>query len=293
MTAIDVANINGRITPVESAVIPVNDHGFLYGDSVYETVRTYGRRPFLMDRHLERLWRSAAAIRLSLAWTREDIARESGRTLQAAGGEGELALRIMATRGPGPMGYDPELCPHPTLVILTRPLPPATIAESEHGVTAAVVAVRRNPIVALDPRIKSSNLLNNILAAQQAKDAGAQEAILFNTTEHLAEGTLTNVFLVRDAVVKTPSLDCGLLSGVTRELVLEMAGADGMAVEEGRYDRADLDGAQEIFLTGTTREILPVATLDGRPVGQGRRGPVTARLQQLFQARVRAFLREA
>jgi len=293
MTAIDIANINGRISPVESAFIPVSDHGFLYGDSVYETVRTYARRPFLLDRHLERLWRSAAAVRITLPWTRDDLTREARRTLDAVGGDAELALRIMATRGSGPMGYDPDLCPRPTLVMLTRALPPFSAAESEHGVTAAVVAVRRNPIVALDPRIKSSNLLNNILAAQQAKDAAAQEAILFNTTGHLAEGTLTNVFLVRGAVVKTPSLDCGLLSGVTRELVLEMARDDGLAVEEGRYDRADLAGADEIFLTGTTREILPVATLDGRPVGEGRRGPVTARLQELFGARVRAFVQEA
>lgn len=293
MSDIEIANINGRITPLDGAFIPVNDHGFLYGDSVYETVRTYGRRPFLLPRHMERLWRSAAAIRLRLPWDREEIEREIHRTLDASDKPGEFALRIMTTRGPGPLGYDPDLCPHPTLAILLRSLRAPSDRERGVGVSAAVVPVRRNPIEALDPRIKSSNLLNNILAAQQARDAGVEEAILFNTAGHLAEGPLTNVFLVRGGRLCTPSLDCGLLSGVTRELVLEMAHEEGLPVEEGRYERAQLQDAEEIFLTSTTREILPVASLDGRPVGAGSRGPITARLQELFRARVTAFLESA
>jgi branched-chain amino acid aminotransferase len=290
MSDIEIANINGRITPLDGAFVPVNDHGFLYGDSVYETVRTYGRRPFLLAPHLDRLRRSADAIRLRLPWRREEITREMRRTLAASDKSCEFALRVMATRGPGPMGYDTALCPQPTLVILLRSLPAASEAERAAGSSAAVVAVRRNPIEALDPRIKSSNLLNNILAAQQAKDAHADEAILFNTAGHLAEGTLTNVFFVRDGVLHTPSLDCGLLSGVTRELILEMTRGAGMPVEEGRYERETLQAATEIFLTSTTREIVPVATLDGRRVGGGARGPITERLQRMFRERVQAFL---
>ncbi|HKY33231.1 MAG TPA: aminotransferase class IV [Candidatus Polarisedimenticolia bacterium] len=290
MSDIELANVNGTISAVGEACIPVNDHGFLYGDSVYETVRTYGGRPFLVERHLERLSRSAAAIRLPLPWSFGHVRSEMDRTLARAPGAGERALRIMATRGPGPLGYDPALCPSPTLVILLRTLRPPAADQRERGLSAAIVPVRRNPIESLDPRIKSSNLLNNILAAQQAKDAGADEAILFNTAGHLAEGTNTNVFFVSDGTLRTPSLDCGLLSGVTREVVLELAAEAAIPAEEGRYGEQALRSAREIFLTSTTREIVPIAVLDGRAVGEGRRGPVTARLQSLFDRRVASWL---
>ncbi|HEY3175390.1 MAG TPA: aminotransferase class IV [Candidatus Polarisedimenticolia bacterium] len=285
----EFANVNGSIAPLDRATVSVNDHGFLYGDGVYETVRTYDGRPFLVERHLERLERSAAAIRLRLPWSRLDLAGEIDRTLAAvrgAGGAGEFAIRIMTTRGPGPLGYDPDLCPRPTLVILARFLKPVPIEDREIGIAAIVAGVRRNPIEALDPRIKSTNLLNNILAAQQAKDAGAAEAILCNTAGFLAEGTLTNVFFVKDGAVRTPSLDCGILSGVTRDLLLELGPRGGLTFEQGRYRAEDLSEADEIFVTSTTREILPVALLDGRPVGSGSRGPITQRLQVLFRRRV-------
>lgn len=288
----EFANINGTITGMDRATVSVIDHGFLYGDSVYETVRTYGRRPFLMERHLERLERSASAIHLRLPWSRRHLAGEIDRTLEAArgaGSGGEFAIRVMTTRGPGPLGYDPDLCPRPTLVILVRPLTPVSAADREIGIPAIVAKLRRNPIESLDPRIKSSNLLNNILAAHQAKDAGAVEAILFNTAGFLAEGTLTNVFFVKDGDVRTPSLDCGILSGVTRDLLLDLAARAGTTIEQGRYSEQDVSSAEEIFVTSTTKEILPVARLDGRPVGSGSRGPVTRRLQDLFRRRVEAI----
>ena len=287
----EIANVNGLINPVERACVPANDHGFLYGDSVYETICTYDRRPFLMDRHLDRLGRSAAAIRLVLPWGRDHLAQETTRTLTEARGDGEFAIRIVATRGTGPLGYDPDLCPSPNLVILVRGLPPLTREEREIGISAVIASVRRNPIEALDPGIKSGNLLNNILAAQEAKDASADEAILFNTAGFLAEGTLTNVFFVKGGHLRTPSLDCGILSGVTRELLLELAVVAELPCEQGNYSRDELLGADEIFLTSTTREILPVARIDGRPVGQGQRGPITQRLQGLFRRRVEQFLR--
>ena len=297
MSGIELANINGTIAPTDRAVIPVGDHGFLYGDSVYETVRTYGRRPFMMASHLDRLARSGAAIRLAVPWSREHMVQEAERTIQAAGGvaDTEFALRIMATRGVGPMGYDLALCRNPNLVILLRVLEPIGRAEREVGIAATVVSVRRNPIEALDPRIKSSNLLNTILAYQEALGSGAQEAILLNTSGHLAEGTLTNVFFVKANTLKTPALDCGLLSGITRELVIDLARSAGIAVAEGRYRREDLAEADEIFLTSTTREIVPVASLDGRAMGPGGagRGPVTRQLQAMFRDVVDAFLHDA
>ena len=296
MSSNDYANVNGFITPLDRAVVPVSDHGFLYGDSVYETVRTYGRRPFLLRQHLQRLARSAEAIRLRLPWEPGHLTRQIDLTIDAATGgrtDHEFAIRIMATRGPGPLGYDPDLCPTPTLAIIVRPLHPMSTMEREGGVAAIISTVRRNPIESLDPRIKSSNLLNNILAAQQAGDAGAFEAILFNTAGEVAEGTLTNIFMVKSGRIQTPSVDCGILSGVTRELVFELAAGSGQTIEEGRYRREALAEADEIFLTSTTREIIPVSRLDGRLVGKGRPGPVTLRLRDLFARRIADFLAEA
>ncbi|HET6373626.1 MAG TPA: aminotransferase class IV [Candidatus Polarisedimenticolia bacterium] len=281
-----IANVNGSIGPADRPSIPASDHGFLYGDSVYETVRTYGRRPFLMERHLERLERSAGAIKLHLPWGRDHITRETERTLPAVPGDAELVIRIVATRGAGPFGYDPDLCPSPNLVILVRPLAPPTAAEREFGVKAVVASVRRNPIEALDPRIKSSNLLNNILASFEAKQAGAVEAILLNTAGCVAEGTNTNVFFVKDGRVLTPSLECGILSGLTREIVIDLVGKAGLTLTQGRFRLEEAANADELFLTGTTREVLPVSHLDGRPVSTGRRGPVTSLLQDLFRRRV-------
>ncbi|MFQ5700901.1 MAG: aminotransferase class IV [Acidobacteriota bacterium] len=293
MDCTELANINGHITPIDRASISVTDHGFLYGDSVYETIRTYDRRPFLMTTHLDRLRRSAAAIRLDLPWSRDHLTRETRRVLARAGGhptKGEFTIRILVTRGNGPFGYDPGICSTPNLVILLRTLSVPTDEQREHGVQAIIASVRRNPIEALDPRIKSSNLLNNILAALEARDAGADEAILFNTSGFLAEATQSNIFFVRDGQLHTPAIRCGLLSGVTRDLVLELARAARISSHEGMYRREDLLEAGEIFLTSSTREILPISRLDGRSVGSGRCGTVTRRLQQLFHDQVARFL---
>lgn len=287
----ELANVNGAIAPIDRAVISVTDHGFLYGESVYETIRTYGRRAFLVRRHLERLERSAASIMLALPWTRHHIAGEVHRTLAVAGeGPGEYAIRIVATRGNGPFGYDPALCPEPNLVILVRRLSEPASDPRATGVTAAIASVRRNPIESLDPRIKSSNLLNNILAAHDARRAGADEAVLFNTAGFLSEGTQSNIFFVARGTLHTPSLDCGLLSGVTRDLVLDLAAAMGIPREEGRYRREELEAADEAFFTSTTRELLPICRLDGRPVGGRRPGPVTLRLHDGYRALVERFL---
>ncbi len=286
----ELANINGTIEPLATARVPVTDHGFLYGDSVYETLRTYARRPFLVPAHLGRLERSAESIRLRLPWDRAHVTSEIDRTIGASGGEGELVIRLIATRGSGPMGYDLETCVSPSLVILLFRLHPVPAGQREGGVAAVISSVRRNPIESLDPGIKSSNLLNNILAAQDARDAGVHEAILFNTSGHLAEGTMTNVFFVIGGHLMTPSPACGILRGVTRDLLIELARETGIPCEEGRFDRRKLEAAEEIFITSTTREILPVTRLDSRPVGGGVRGPVTGALQRAFGRQVEAFL---
>ena len=166
MSQIELASVNGVIGPLAQAVIPVSDHGFLYGDSVYETIRTYGIRPFLLEAHLDRLGRSAQAIHLRLPWGAEHMTRSISRIVEEARAEAartgrspipEFALRVVTTRGVGPLGYDPALCPSPGLVLILRELPPASRAECESGVTAIISTIRRNPIASLDPRIKSSN----------------------------------------------------------------------------------------------------------------------------------------
>ncbi len=291
-TGAEWANINGTITPLSEAVIPAADHGFLYGDSVYETIRTYGRRAFLVPEHLERLRRSATAIRLALPWSAGHIAGEVARTLMQAPSRGEYALRVVATRGPGPLGYDPALCPQPGLMILMWPLVEPTPDQRAQGIPAALVTIRRNPIAAQDPRIKSSCLLNCVLAAQEAALSGALEGLMLNMDGHVAEGTSTNIFFVSRSVLRTPALSCGILGGVTRDLVIELARQDEIPCEEGAWPGEELATASEIFVTSTTREILAVGTLDGRPVGRAGRGPITTRLHELFRQRVETMMDE-
>lgn len=284
----EIVNLNGRITPASEARVSVLDRSFLFGDGVYETLRTYGGRPFLLERHLDRLEYSAARLGIPLREPRQALAAEVERTLDAAGNP-DSVLRIVLTRGEGLPEGDPALCrTQPNRMILVRPFQPPPESLYETGTAAAVVAIRRNDRRALDPRIKSNNLLNNLLASMEAHRHGVPEGILLNLEGDVAEGSSANVFLVDGEEILTPSLDTGILSGITREIVLEIARAEGLPAREERLPEARLREAQEIFLTSTTREILPVVRLDLRPVGDGHPGPVTRRLLGLFRAHVRA-----
>jgi branched-chain amino acid aminotransferase len=280
----ELINVNGTISPAGRAVVPALDHGFLYGDAVYETVRTYRGEPFLLDRHLERLAASCARIRIEMPPASE-VDREVRRTLREAA-NAESYIRIMVTRGAGPIGYEKGLCPRPNLVVIVLPLKPVPREAYEKGVAAVVGARRRNPVESLDPAIKSCNLLNNVLASLEAQDAGAHEAILLNTRGFVAEGTHTNVFFVEGGRLLTPSLACGILSGITREAILRTAREEGIPCEEGEYPPDALRAADEVFVTSTLQEIVPVSTLDGRPVGDGRPGPITLRLLGAFRRRL-------
>lgn len=281
----EVINVNGTITPARKAMVPVMDHGFLYGDAVYETLRTYDRVPSLLDRHLERLARSCCKIRLDPPGSSR-ISEELKRTLERAGDQ-ESYIRIMVTRGSGEIGYEHSLALEPGVVIIVLEYREIPARHYEQGVAAVLGRRRRNPVNALDPAIKSCNLLNNLLAHMEAQDAGAHETILLNTEGNLAEGSHTNVFLVEGGVLKTPSLSCGLLSGITREVALELARKEGIPTEEGRFPGETISQAEEVFITSTLQEILPVTRLDGRPVGEGRPGPVTRRLLKNYREYVR------
>jgi len=268
--------IDGRITDENEAFVPVLDRGFLYGDSVYEVTRTSGGRPVDLGRHLDRLARSAAAIGLDLPG-RAEVEGAVGETLAAAGA-GEAYVRIIVTRGGGEIGLDPALADRPRLIVLVRPLPLLAPSLYEDGVEIALVAVRRNPRRALDPAIKSGNYLNNILGLREARARGAHECIMMNAEGWLTEGSTSNLFVVRGDAVRTPAFDDGLLDGITRGRILELARGAGVPAAEAHLGRDDVLGADEAFLTSSLRGVLPVVRVDGFHLADGRPGPLTRAL---------------
>ncbi len=278
-------NVNGVITPPEAAVIPALDRGFLFGDSVYETIRTYNGRPFRLQQHLDRLRRSAEALGIPHRDAPVDAGDEVIRTLREFG-DGESAVRVVLSRGVGPIGYDPAPAGPPTVVIYVRPCPVIPAAWVREGVDIAVVDVQRNDRLALDPAIKSSNLLNNLTAWMEARRLGAFEPILLNAAGHLSEGASSNLFLVGDGRLMTPDPESGIIRGITRALVLDLARADGMSVEERSLTADALRRADEAFITSTLKGILPVRRCDGWPVHDGRPGTLTRRLMDLFERTV-------
>jgi branched-chain amino acid aminotransferase len=288
--------VNGRITGERDAVIQVFDHGFLYGEGVYEVMRTYNRKPFLYGRHTERLRKSAEMIELGVPFSDDDLLariRETADVFYAgerdAGRGTEMYIRVLLTRGVGPMTYDPAACPEPTLVIIIKAQvdPPATAYDE--GVKVILVPVVRNHPFSINPLIKSNNLLNNALASQYAMRNGGFEAIMRNYRSEISECSQSNLFVVRDGVVLTPPIDAGLLAGITRAFVFEVGAASGVVVREQTLNDADLLGADEMFLTSTTREIVPIVTVNDSRIGAGTPGPITRRLLAEFRSRVKAL----
>lgn len=285
--------LNDRFVKDEEAVISVFDHGFLYGDGVYETIRSYGSRIFMRDQHLARLRRSADAIGLTipipdLTWPdllHESMARNNiGDALQDA------YLRITISRGAGDIGLDPALCPTPTVVIMAKPLHPPTPEQYRTGVSLIVAKTRRNLPSALSPQIKATNFLNNILAKREAIAAGAFDSILLNWESHLTECTVSNLFFVQTRRLCTPALACGLLDGVTRDIVLSLAREARVPIDEGHFGIEAIHKADECFLTNTSMEVLPVTMVDGNQVGNGTPGTLTQGLHRLFIANRIRFL---
>lgn len=274
-------NVNGVITAAAQAVIPVYDHGFLYGEGVYEVFRTYHGVPFLFDRHQARLRASAARLALDVPFSDQEVERRSLDTMTAAGlGDGNDAyVRILLTRGVGEITYDPAACPVPSLVIIAKPIPPTPDAYYEHGIKVVMVAdIIRNHPESVSPLIKSNNLINNALGMQQAIRAGAAEAIFRNYRGELAECAQSNLFIVSNGVVKTPPLDAGLLAGITRAFTMEAGAGIGIGCQETPLHDQDLFGADEAFYTSTTREIVPIVQVDDRRIGDGLVGPITRKL---------------
>jgi branched-chain amino acid aminotransferase len=284
-------NVNGLIMDQERAVISVFDHGFLYGEGVYETWRTYNGEPFLFDRHVRRLRNSAGMLALPVPLADEQLDARCRETMRAAGlgaGGPEAYVRVLLTRGIGELSYDPASCPSPSIVIIVRPHVPPPAEVYERGVKVALVPIVRNHPDTVNPLIKSNNLLNNALAMQEAFRRGADEGVMRNYRGELAECTQSNLFIVKNGVVSTPPLSAGLLPGITREFVFEIAlrraAGPQIPVAEAVLRDADLLQADEAFLTSSTREIVPIVQVDEQVIGTGVPGPITRALLERFRA---------
>jgi branched-chain amino acid aminotransferase len=276
-----LVHVGAEIVPAASAAVPILDHGFLFGDSVYEVVRTGNGRPFQLSEHLARLRRSAALIYFELPWDEDEIARRI-EALGARLAVDEAYYRIIATRGPGPITLLPDECEEAGLYIIGRGLIRHPARMYEQGCNLAVVRRLRTDPRSLDPRAKTGNYLNNMLGLIEAKRAGADDAVFLNADENLTECTTSNIWMVEEGRVVTPPLEEGLLQGITREWILGALPGDGLDVSEEPVDRARLSAADEIFLSGTVKGVMPVAAVDGETVGAGRPGPVTRRVARLY-----------
>jgi branched-chain amino acid aminotransferase len=288
-------NVNGRVSDQEHAVIPVFDHGFLYGEGVYETLRTYNGQPFLFDRHMRRMRRSAGMLALSVPLTDAEIDARFRETMAAAGLAGgpgrEAYIRILVTRGIGELTYDPAATPNPSIVVIVKPNVDPSREVFEGGVRVSMVGVVRNHPGTVNPLIKSNNLLNNALAMQEAFRSGGYEGVMRNYKGELVECTQSNLFIVKDGAALTPPLDAGLLPGITREFLFEVGAEAGIPVREQSLRDADLYDADESFLTSTTREVVPIVQVDDRQIGAGRPGPITKALLEGYRRKAQALTR--
>jgi branched-chain amino acid aminotransferase len=288
-------NVNGRVFDQEHAVISVFDHGFLYGEGVYETLRTYNGQPFLFDRHMRRLRKSADMLALGVPLTDAEIDARFRDTMRTAGlgdgVDGEAYLRILVTRGIGELTYDPTACPTPSVIVIAKPHVSPSAEIFERGVKVALVPIVRNHPGSVNPLIKSNNLLNNALAMQEAFRRGGFEGVMRNYRGELAECTQSNLFIVKNGAALTPPLDAGLLPGITREFLFDVGREVGIAVREAVLRDDDLFGADESCLTSTTREVVPIVRVDDRIIGTGRPGPVTHALLDGYRRKAESMTR--
>ncbi|MBX3438919.1 MAG: branched-chain-amino-acid transaminase [Planctomycetaceae bacterium] len=274
--------VSGKLLPKEQAVVSVYDHGLLYGDGVFEGIRVYGGRVFLLDEHVERLYESAKAIRLEIPLSPAEMTTAVEETV-AANGIADGYVRLVITRGAGTLGLDIRRTSHPQVIIIADTItlyPPELYEKGLELVTASTI---RNHPSALSARIKSLNYLNNIMAKIEATDQDKVEALMLNHKGEVAECTGDNIFIVKQGVLKTPPPDAGILEGITRGAVIRLAQQDGITVQQTTMVRHDVYVADECFLTGTAAEVIPAVKVDGRVIGDGSPGPVTRRLLDLFR----------
>ena len=273
--------IDGSVVDGSEARVPVLDHGLLYGDGVFEGIRIYGRRVFRLEDHLRRFANAAKAIALELPGGIADVREIVLETARAFGAD-EAYVRLIATRGEGPLGIDPTQCPEPRLICIVDLLAVYPEDKRSAGIDLLTSSWRRPSADVLDPRVKSLNYLNNVLAKFEAKQRGGDEALLLNAAGSIAETSVANVFAVRDGDLLTPPSSDGALEGITRATVLELAGFLGIPARTQSLGRFDLFAASEVFLTGSGAGLVPVRSLDGRSIGDRGAGPVYEKVWSAF-----------
>lgn len=273
--------ISGKYYDKEHAKISVYDHGLLYGDGVFEGMRSYHGKVFRLQEHLDRLWDSARSIWLNIPISQEQMAAAVNETL-AKNGIRDGYIRLIVTRGSGTLGLDPNKCPVAEVIIITDHIQLYPKEFYDNGLKIVTAATVRNHTAALSPRIKSLNYLNNILAKIEGLRAGCVEALMLNTNGEVAECTGDNIFLVKGGVLFTPPIDAGILEGITRNAVIELAEAAGITVKQIPLSRHDVYIADEVFLTGSAAEVIPVVEIDSRSIGDGKPGPMTKQLTSKF-----------
>ena len=278
--------LDGRLVPGEQASVSVMDHGVLYGDGVFEGIRSYSGRILKLKTHLDRFFESAKAIRLGLPYSADQLA-DAIRSTLSANGRADAYIRLAATRGVGSMGLNPFLSPTPSVFVITCELKMYPQELYDNGMKVITSSVLRNHPAALSPRIKSNNYLNNILAKIEAIDAGCLEAVMLNTQGNVAECTGDNIFIAKHGKLYTPPLHAGILEGITRNIVIELAKQHGIEVVETDLTKHDLYTADEMLLTGTGAEVIAVTEIDNRKIGygdqEGKPGPLTLKLNNAFR----------
>jgi branched-chain amino acid aminotransferase len=274
-------HISGKLYDKADAKISVYDHGLLYGDGVFEGIRSYNGKVFRMRQHLDRLWNSAKAIWLQIPITQDEMAKAINDTL-AVNGVRDGYIRVVVTRGAGTLGLDPNRCERPEVIIIADRIALYPEKFYRKGLEIVTVSTARNHPAALNPRIKSLNYLNNILAKIEGLQAGCIEALMLNHKGEVAECTGDNIFVVLRGKLHTPPTEAGILEGITREAVMELAAEAGIEVRETALTKHDVYIADECFLTGTAAEVVPVVKVDSRPIGDGKPGPITRDLMERF-----------
>jgi branched-chain amino acid aminotransferase len=279
--------VNGKIVPTKEAVVSVFDHGFLYGDGVYETMKGYDGVIFKFDEHLQRLYRSASLIGISIPSDLDHLKIAIYETL-IANSLKNAYVRVTVSRGQGAIGLDPDFCPVPTVIIIAQDFKEYPAAYYKNGISLIISETRRNLKEAINPQIKSLNFLNNILAKIEAKKKNAYEAVMLNSDGKLTEGTISNIAFYKNNILCTPSIACGILDGITRGIVLDLARREGLKVREGKFTKKDIYSAQEVFITNTTMEVMPVSKVDDLtyPVGK-----IAKLLRKLYRQEVTAYMK--